>query len=66
MLIAEQDLRMTPSRGAAPLADIDGWQSKLHELANVDRASDTALTDEELDEMLYDEWLIRDTDRVTS
>ena len=65
-LLTKQDSPAASSRGDAYLAEIDGWQSKLYELANVDRASYIAPTDEELDEMLYDEWLSRDTDRVTS
>ena len=65
-LLAERDSPAEASRGAACLAEIDKWQSRLYELANVDRASYVAPTDEELDELLYDEWLGRDRDRVTS
>lgn len=65
-LLAEQTPPTTPSRGAACLAAIDGWQSELYALASADRSSYVAPTDEELDEMLYDEWLSADSMRVRS
>ena len=47
----------TPSRGGMYLAQIESWHNRLFSLSQKDQASYVAPTDEELDEMLYDEWL---------
>lgn len=46
-----------PSRGDELIAQIDDWHSELVALAKSSVTSYVAPTDEELDEMLYDEWL---------
>jgi hypothetical protein len=65
-LLAAQAPSETASRGEACLAQIDGWQEQLYALAEVDRMAYVAPSDDELDEMFYDEWLSRDEGRVVS
>ena len=65
-LLAQKTDPATPSRGDTYIEAIDGWHTELFALAGVTRASYTAPSDEELDEMLYDEWLNHDGDGVVS
>ncbi len=60
-LLAEGTTLPAPSRGEECLEPINSWHTKLFALANVDRDSYVAPSDDELDEMLYDEWLSSDS-----
>lgn len=62
-LLTEHAPAEMPSRGELCLAEIDRWHSELFMLAGVDRGSFAAPSDEELDEMLYDEWLSHDDEQ---
>lgn len=64
-LLQEEKTPTAPSRGDECLAAIDGWHSELFSCAKVDRTTYVAPSDEELGEMLYDEWLARDSERAT-
>ena len=59
-VLSDEDDATTSLRGDELVSQIEGWHSQLFSLAGVDRADYTPPTDEELDEMLYDEWLARD------
>lgn len=65
-LLAEEPAPAASSRGEACLAPIENWHAELFRLAGVDRLSYVAPSDDELDEMLYDEWLDSDAEQVTS
>lgn len=59
-VLSDEDDATTSLRGDELVGQIEGWHSQLFSLAGVDRADYAPPTDEELDEMLYDEWLARD------
>lgn len=63
-MLTEKTPAAGSSRGDACIEAIEGWHSELFALAGVERASYVAPTDDELDEMLYDEWLSNDRERV--
>ena len=63
--LSDEDDATISSRGDKLVGQIEGWHSQLFSLAEVDRATYVPPTDEELDEMLYDEWLTRDGGTVT-
>ena len=63
--LSDEDDAAISSRGDELVGQIEGWHSQLFSLAEVDRATYVPPTDEELDEMLYDEWLTRDGGTVT-
>lgn len=63
-LLQEQKTSAAPSRGDECLAAIDGWHSALFSCAKVKHTSYVAPSDEELEEMLYDEWLAQDHKRA--
>lgn len=64
--LAEETTPQTSSRGEECLASIESWHTRLFSLANVDRESYVAPSDDELDEMLYDEWLRCDAEEADS
>lgn len=59
-VLSDEDDATTSLRGDELVSQIEGWHSQLFSLAQADRATYVPPTDEELDEMLYDEWLARD------
>lgn len=65
-LLEEEKTSAAPSRGDECLAAIDGWHNNLFSCAKLDKASYVAPSDEELEDMLYDEWLAHDEERITS
>jgi hypothetical protein len=56
-MFADQEDPIVSSRGKEFLARIEGWHDELFALVEAPRTSYVAPTDEELEEMLYDEWL---------
>ena len=64
-MLSNEDGVAISLRGDEFVSQIEGWHSQLFSLAKVDRATYVPPTDEELDEMLYDEWLARDGGVVT-
>ncbi len=62
--LSDEDDTEISSRGDEFVGQIEGWHSQLFSLTEIDRASYVPPTDEELDEMLYDEWLTRDDGTV--
>ena len=62
--LSDEDNAAISSRGDELVGKIEGWHSQLFSLAEVDRAAYVPPTDEELDEMLYDEWLARDSEAM--
>lgn len=63
-MLSDEDNTAVSTRGDELVGQIEGWHSQLFSLAGVDRAAYVPPTDEELDEMLYDEWLARDDGTV--
>lgn len=63
-LLAKEAAPPAPSRGKECLASIDAWHDKIFSLADVNRASYVAPSDDKLDELLYDEWLRNDVEQV--
>ena len=62
--LSDKDDTAISSRGDELVGQIEDWHSQLFSLAEADRATYVPPTDEELDEMLYDEWLARDDGAV--
>ena len=62
--LSDEDDTEISSRGDEFVGQIEGWHSQLFSLTEIDRASYVPPKDEELDEMLYDEWLTRDDGTV--
>ena len=64
--LADQEETAASSRGDEFIAQIESLHDELFALAKASRASYVAPTDEELDEMLYDDWLENDGQAVVS